>query len=80
MGRKIITSIASSMISQASSNSNGHNNNHEHDIRLLKTEASLNHLCNLTPHRYVLTLSFVLNKKHPFPLLNHLHINIIIQI
>ncbi|XP_052620292.1 L-arabinokinase [Lactuca sativa] len=52
MGRKIITSIASSMISQASSNSNGHNNNHEHDIRLLKTEASLNHLCNLTPHRY----------------------------
>ncbi|KAJ9537190.1 hypothetical protein OSB04_029923 [Centaurea solstitialis] len=54
MGRKIITSSASAMASQASSNSNGANPEEfgQHDIGLLKAEASLDYLCNLAPHRY----------------------------
>lgn len=59
MGRKIIKSAASALISQSLSslgvpqqeddmNSDEYG---EHGIELLKDEASLDYLCNLSPHR-----------------------------
>ncbi|KAM0059342.1 putative L-arabinokinase [Helianthus debilis subsp. tardiflorus] len=53
MGRKMIKSTASAM---SSSYSNGNGNNldelEEYGIELLHDEASLDYLCNLTPHRF----------------------------
>ncbi|KAG5414384.1 hypothetical protein IGI04_001951 [Brassica rapa subsp. trilocularis] len=54
MGRKMIKSMASSILSQSVSNGNGGNPEELEDegIELLETEASLDYLCNLSPHRY----------------------------
>lgn len=54
MGRKMVKSTASSMLSQSSSNANGTNPDELEDIgvELLESEASLDYLCNLSPHRY----------------------------
>ncbi|KAJ0666517.1 putative L-arabinokinase [Helianthus annuus] len=53
MGRKMIKSTASAM---SSSYSNGNGNNldelEEYGIELLHDEASVDYLCNLTPHRF----------------------------
>ncbi|XP_071722454.1 L-arabinokinase-like [Rutidosis leptorrhynchoides] len=53
MGRKIIKSTASAILSQ-SINSNGINSDVLEDdgTELLESEASLDYLCNLCPHRY----------------------------
>ncbi|KAJ3696276.1 hypothetical protein LUZ60_001653 [Juncus effusus] len=48
MGRKMIKSQASRM----SSSSDGSDEYEGHSIELLKSEASLQYLCNFTPHRY----------------------------
>ncbi|XP_058068458.1 L-arabinokinase-like [Magnolia sinica] len=56
MGRKMIQSMASAMLSRSLGNSqvvdvmNGYEE--EHGIELLETEASLDYLSNLSPHRY----------------------------
>ncbi|KAE8056543.1 hypothetical protein FH972_013311 [Carpinus fangiana] len=54
MGRKMIKSIASSMLSQSLSSANGTNLDELEDdgVELLQSEASLDYLCNLSPHRY----------------------------
>ncbi|KAF4356218.1 hypothetical protein G4B88_002830 [Cannabis sativa] len=54
MGRKIIKSIASSLLSRSLPDANGFNLDELGDdgIKLLKAEASLDYLCNLSPHRY----------------------------
>ncbi|KVH95558.1 Galactokinase galactose-binding domain-containing protein [Cynara cardunculus var. scolymus] len=54
MGRKIIKSTASVMCSKSCPNGNGSNPDEleEHAIELLEDEASLDYLCNLTPHRF----------------------------
>lgn len=54
MGRKMIKSIASSILSRSLSDANGFNLDELEDdgIELLKAEASLDYLCNLSPHRY----------------------------
>lgn len=54
MGRKIIKSTASEMCSQSCPNGNGNNPDEleEYAIELLQDEASLDYLCNLTPHRF----------------------------
>lgn len=54
MGRKMIKSIASSILSRSLSDTNGFNLDELEDdgIELLKAEASLDYLCNLSPHRY----------------------------
>jgi L-arabinokinase len=54
MGCKMIKSIASSMLSQSSPSANGANLDElEADgVELLEAEASLDYLCNLSPHRY----------------------------
>ncbi|KAG2315235.1 hypothetical protein Bca52824_018357 [Brassica carinata] len=54
MGRKMIKSMASSILSQSVSNGNGGHPEELEDegIELLATEASLDYLCNLSPHRY----------------------------
>ncbi|XAR57680.1 L-arabinokinase [Bertholletia excelsa] len=53
MGRKMMKSIASTMMSQSLSIANGNVDELEDDgIELLQTEASLDYLCNLSPHRY----------------------------
>lgn len=53
MGRKMIKSVASSILSQSMSIANGGNPEELEDegIELLETEASLDYLCNLSPHR-----------------------------
>jgi L-arabinokinase len=50
MGRKMVKTTASSMLSQ----SNGPNSDEVDDVsvELLESEASLDYLCNLAPHRY----------------------------
>lgn len=55
MGRKMIKSTASDISSQSYSNGNGNNLDEleEYGIELLHDEASLDYLCNLTPHRYL---------------------------
>ncbi|EXC32767.1 hypothetical protein L484_019881 [Morus notabilis] len=54
MGRKMIKSIASSILSRSLPDANGFNLDEFEDdgIELLKAEASLDYLCNLSPHRY----------------------------
>ncbi|KAF4358986.1 hypothetical protein F8388_015033 [Cannabis sativa] len=54
MGRKIIKSIASSILSRSLPDATGFNLDELGDdgIELLKAEASLDYLCNLSPHRY----------------------------
>ncbi|KAL5559414.1 hypothetical protein UlMin_035625 [Ulmus minor] len=54
MGRKMIKSIASSILSRELPSPNGINIDElEADgVELLKSEASLDYLCNLSPHRY----------------------------
>jgi L-arabinokinase len=54
MGRKMIKSIASSMLSQSLPSANGTNLDELEDdgVELLQAEASLDYLCNLSPHRY----------------------------
>lgn len=51
----MIKSMASSILSQSVSNGNGGNPEELEDegIELLETEASLDYLCNLSPHRCV---------------------------
>lgn len=55
MGRKMIKSIASSMLSRSLPSSNGENVDELEDdgVELIEAEASLDYLCNLSPHRYV---------------------------
>ncbi|KAL6985073.1 D-arabinose 1-dehydrogenase (NAD(P)(+)) [Sarracenia purpurea var. burkii] len=58
MGRKMIKSTASTMLSQTS---NGNTDELEEDaVELLQTEASLDYLCNLSPHRYEALYSKIL--------------------
>ncbi|KAI3950827.1 hypothetical protein MKW92_044311 [Papaver armeniacum] len=55
MGRKIIKSIASASLSNSSSSANTReqvNELEEDGKELREAEASLNYLCNLSPHRY----------------------------
>lgn len=49
----MIKSTASSILSQSVSSANGGNSDELEDegIDLLETEASLDYLCNLSPHR-----------------------------
>ncbi|KAF5936407.1 hypothetical protein HYC85_027536 [Camellia sinensis] len=53
IGRKMIKSIASAMLSQSLSSANGNIDElNEDGVELLQAEASLDYLCNLLPHRY----------------------------
>ncbi|KZV31706.1 L-arabinokinase-like, partial [Dorcoceras hygrometricum] len=53
MGRKIIKSVASELLSQSLTNGGTTSDDLEEDgIELLEAEASLEYLCNLSPHRY----------------------------
>ncbi|XP_059645204.1 L-arabinokinase isoform X3 [Cornus florida] len=54
MGRKMIKSIASTMLSRLLSGENGMNPGEmdEDGAELLEKESSLDYLCNLSPHRY----------------------------
>ncbi|KAA8519359.1 hypothetical protein F0562_013615 [Nyssa sinensis] len=54
MGRKMIKSIASSMLSPTLSAENGENPDESEvdGAELLETDTSLDYLCNLSPHRY----------------------------
>ncbi|CAL5358730.1 unnamed protein product [Camellia sinensis] len=53
IGRKMIKSIASTMLSQSLSSANGNIDElNEDGVELLRAEASLDYLCNLLPHRY----------------------------
>ncbi|CAI0438813.1 unnamed protein product [Linum tenue] len=54
MGRKIIKSLASDVVSKSSDFSNGfiHDELEDDGVALLEAEASLDYLCNLTPHRF----------------------------
>ncbi|XP_056174748.1 L-arabinokinase-like isoform X2 [Syzygium oleosum] len=54
MGRRMIKSTASTMLSGTLSNGNGTNQDEveEDGLELLESEASLDYLCNLSPHRY----------------------------
>lgn len=53
MGREVIKSTASMMLSRSMSNGNGTNHDEleEDEVELLESEASLDYLCNLPPHR-----------------------------
>ncbi|GJX77245.1 putative L-arabinokinase, partial [Tanacetum coccineum] len=57
MGSKMIKSTASDISSQSYSNCNGNNIDEleEYEIELLHAEASLDYLCNLTPHNLKLS-------------------------
>ncbi|KAL7165814.1 hypothetical protein ACSBR2_036644 [Camellia fascicularis] len=53
IGRKMIKSTASTMLSQSLSSANGNIDElNEDGVELLRAEASLDYLCNLLPHRY----------------------------
>lgn len=54
MGRKIIKSEAAALLSRSLPNANISNSDEheEHGIELVKAEASLDYLCNLSTHRY----------------------------
>ncbi|CAL8996619.1 unnamed protein product [Prunus brigantina] len=54
MGRKMIKCAASAILSRSSGTENGPNPDELEDngFELLETEASLDYLCNLSPHRY----------------------------
>lgn len=52
MGREIVKSIASKLLSQSLSTNGNHPDESEEDgVELLEAEASLDYLCNLSPHR-----------------------------
>lgn len=52
MGRGIIKSVASSLLSQSrSANAATPDDSEEDGVELLESEALLDYLCNLTPHR-----------------------------
>ena len=51
MGRKIIKSVAAELLSQSTANGVMSDDLEEDGIELLETEASLDYLCNLSPHR-----------------------------
>ena len=59
MGRKMIKSAASNLLSQSLASVNAPQEEdgmnldefEEHSIELLKAESSLDYLCNLSPHR-----------------------------
>lgn len=51
MGRKIIKSVASELLSTSSANGVTSDDLEEDGIELLEAEASLDYLCNLSPHR-----------------------------
>lgn len=52
MGRKIIKSVASTLLSQSlSTNGMTPDDTEEDGVELLEAEASLDYLCNLPPHR-----------------------------
>lgn len=53
MGRKMIKCAASAILSRSSGAENGPNPDELEDngFELLETEASLDYLCNLSPHR-----------------------------
>jgi len=63
MGRQIIKSTASTILTQAAATSQEENNGvicdvlDEHDPALLEKEAKLDYLCNLQPHRHA-SMSF----------------------
>ncbi|PIN15926.1 Galactokinase [Handroanthus impetiginosus] len=52
MGRKIIKSVASELLSKSFANGVTSDDLEEDGVELLETEASLDYLCNLSPHRY----------------------------
>ncbi|KAG8375307.1 hypothetical protein BUALT_Bualt10G0086700 [Buddleja alternifolia] len=52
MGRKIIKSFASELLSKSCANGVTSDDLEEDGVELLETEASLDYLCNLSPHRY----------------------------
>ncbi|KAL8536741.1 hypothetical protein ACS0TY_012064 [Phlomoides rotata] len=52
MGLKIIKSVAMGLLSQSSANGVTSDDLEEDGIELLETEASLDYLCDLSPHRY----------------------------
>ncbi|XP_051151499.1 L-arabinokinase-like [Andrographis paniculata] len=52
MGQKIIKSFASESISISPANGATPDDGEEDGMQLLETEASLDYLCNLSPHRY----------------------------
>ncbi|KAI8560968.1 hypothetical protein RHMOL_Rhmol04G0297800 [Rhododendron molle] len=53
MGQKMIKSGACALLTQSSSSANGNTEELEDGaVELLQTEASLDYLCNLSPHRY----------------------------
>ncbi|KAJ4707647.1 L-arabinokinase-like [Melia azedarach] len=54
MGRKMIKSIASTMLSQSLPSSNGVNSYESEvdGVELLEAESTLDYLCNLSPHRF----------------------------
>ncbi|XP_075508427.1 L-arabinokinase-like isoform X1 [Primulina tabacum] len=52
MGRKIIKSVASELLSQSLTNGTTSDDLEEDGIELLETEAALEYLCNLSAHRY----------------------------
>lgn len=60
MGRKMIKSIASTMLSQSLPSSNGVNSYESEvdGVELLEAESTLDYLCNLSPHRYSALLGF----------------------
>ncbi|XP_050264387.1 L-arabinokinase-like [Quercus robur] len=62
MGRKMIKSTASSILSRSLPNGDGLNLDDLEDVgvELLEDEASLDYLCNLSPHRYEALYSKVL--------------------
>lgn len=53
MGRKMIKSIASSTLSRSLPSANGLilDELEDDSVNLIKAEASLDYLCNLSPHR-----------------------------
>lgn len=52
MGLRIIKSVAAGLLSQSSANGVTSDDLEEDGIELLETEASLDYLCNLSPHRW----------------------------
>ncbi|KAL0330943.1 UNVERIFIED_CONTAM: L-arabinokinase [Sesamum angustifolium] len=52
MGRKIIKSVASDLLSESCANGVTSDDLEEDGVELLEEEAALDYLCNLSPHRY----------------------------
>lgn len=51
MGRKMIKSRASEILAVTLPNGSNHDEVENYDIELMSKEASLDYLCNLSPHR-----------------------------